>query len=443
MQGRDDLRRLLEETLSSCGDGDAEGLISAGTESVTRFAMNRIHQNVADGDAVVSFRVARGKRVGGARTNGLDEARLKECLRRASGIASVQTEDPRFPGLAFSPEATDRGPADFDEATASLSPEDRAKAVLPAIERAREAGFEASGALTVSAGELAVANSLGTFQYHASTEAQLHVVVRKGVVEGAWTETAGAWADIDPEWTAARAVEKCRSALDPVAVEPDEWTVVLEPDAVAGLVRMLAYMGLGALSFLEGRSFMGGRLGERVCSDAITLADDPFAPGGSVRPFDYEGVPKSRLVLIERGIARTPVHDRRTAARAGVESTGHALPEPNTSGPYPLNLVLEPGDSTLEEMIASTQKGILVSRFHYTNPVDPRRTIMTGMTRFGTFLIEGGKVTSPVRSMRFTDSVLDAFSRVEAAGKDLRRVGDTFAPALKLASWRFTGVTGE
>ena len=166
--------------------------------------------------------------------------------------------------------------------------------------------------------------------------------------------------------------------------------------------------------------------------------------GMSVHRKDHESF--SLFLAREKLDALLPlVYDTRTARKAGheIKSTGHALPEPNTFGPYPLNLKLEPGGATLEEMIASTEKGVLVSRFHYTNPVDPRRTVITGMTRFGTFLVENGKVTKAVRSMRFTDNVIEALSRVEAVGKELRRVDDVLAPALKLSSWRFTGATGE
>jgi predicted Zn-dependent protease len=443
--GRERIRELFDEAgrATDAGEGDVEMLFSAGRQSVTRFAENRIHQNVAEEDAGASFRIAMGGCVGGARTNGDDPERLAACARRAAGIARVQPEDTEFPGLRESPAAPDRGLADYDEQLATLSPRDSAMAVAPAVDRARAEGLEASGSLTVGSGELAVANSLGTFQYHVSTEVALHVVARKGSVEGAWTQTAGRWSDIDPERVAARAVEKAVASRDPVELEKGEYPVVLEADAVADMIEMLAYMGLGGLSVLEERSFLCGKIGERIASDGVTVSDSPFHPLGEARPFDYEGVPKKRLVLVERGVARTPVYDTRTARRAGVESTGHALPEPNTFGPYPLNLVLEPGEATLDEMIASTGRGVLVSRFHYTNPVDPRRTVITGMTRFGTFLIEDGKVAKPVRSMRFTDSVVDALGRVEAVGADLRRAGDVLAPALKLSSWRFTGVTGE
>lgn len=406
--------------------------------------MNRIHQNVAEEDAGVSFRAVVGRRVGGARTNGLDPARLAAAAARAAGIARVQPEDPGFPGLVVWPAARDRGLGDFDAETASLGPERRAELVRPAVEAARREGLVASGALTVGAGELAVASTLGTFQHHAETDARLHVVVRReGAVEGACTVAAGRVGAIDAAACARRAVEKCLASEGAVQVEPGEWPVILEPDAAAELLDMLAYMGLGGLAFVEGRSFMSGRLGERLVSEKVTLADDPFHPMGEARPFDFEGAPKSRLVLIERGVAVTAVHDSRTAARAGVRSTGHALPEPNTHGPFPMNLVLAPGEATLDEMIASTERGILVSRFHYTNPVEPRRTVITGLTRFGTFLVEGGRVARAVRPMRFTDSVLDALSRVEMVGRDLVRADGTLAPALKLASWRFTGVSPD
>lgn len=438
--GPDRIRVLLEHALRKAG-ADAEGILELGRSCVTRFAANKIHQNTSEEDARASFRVVLGKRVGGARTNGRERSRLADCVRLAADVARNQAEDPQFPGLVRSERAPELDA--YDITAAALSPRDRAKAVLPAIALAQEAGFEASGAFTIASGELAVANTLGTFQYHPSTWVQLHVVVRAGTAEAAWTETSERWGAIDPQRAAREAVERCRRALSPIEVEPREWPVVLEPEAVADMLELLAWMGLGATAVLEGRSFLCGRSGERIASEKVTILDDGLRPGTAPRPFDYEGVPKRRVVFIEKGIARGPVYDTRTGALAGTGSTGHALPEPNTFGPYPLNLVMEPGDSSLEEMIASTELGLLVSRFHYTNPVDPKKTIITGMTRFGTFLIENGKVSKAVKPMRFTDSILEGLSRVEAVGRELRRVGDTLAPALKLSAWRFTGVTGE
>ena len=439
--GQDTMRGLLEGALARAAPCDGEGLIEASRASVTRFASNRIHQNVAEENTGASFRAVSGKRIGGARTNGRDPERLGACASQAAEIAQLQSEDEAFPGLVASPRARDA--AQFDREIANLTPEARAGAVREVVSRVEAAGLEASGALTVSADELVIGNTLGTFQYHPSTYAQLHVVARSGGAEGAGTSTSGAWSGIDPAAVAEEAIRKCASSKDPVAVGPGEWVVVLESEAVADMIDLLAYMGLGGLAFVEDRSFLCGKIGERICGETITLVDDPFDARGPVHPFDYEGVPKEKVVLIEKGVARTPVYDTRTAARAGTKTTGHALPEPNTFGPYPLNMALEPGDATLDEMIASTERGILVSRFHYTNPVDPRRTVITGMTRFGTFLIEGGQVTKAVRSMRFTDSVLDALSRVEALGRDAKRVDDVLAPPMKLSSWRFTGVTGE
>jgi PmbA protein len=382
-----------------------------------------------------------GRKIGGARTNGRDKARLGACARRAAEIAALQADDPLFPGLASSRGAREL-PA-YDITVASLSARDRARAVGAVVAIAAEAGLEASGALTVSADEMAIANTLSTFQYHPSTYVQLHVVARGGGAEGACTQTSDRWSSIDPERVAREAVETCVKSREAVVADSGEWAVVLQPEAVADMVELLAYMGLGGLSFVEGRSFLCGRIGERVVSESITIVDDPLRPKGAIRPFDYEGVPKRKTVIIDRGIARTAVHDSRTAARAGLKSTAHALSEPNTFGPYPTNLVVERGDASVADMIASTKRGLLVSRFHYTNPVDPRRTVITGMTRFGTFLIEDGAVTKAVRSMRFTDSVLEGLSRVEMVGRQQKRVDDILAPALKLSSWRFTGVTGD
>ena len=353
--GADGCRSMLEAAFDAAGPAGVEGLVFSGRETVTRFAMNRIHQNVAEEDVGTSFRVAVGSRVGGARANGSDSSRLAECVRRAVEIARVQHEDEGFPGLGEHPAAEDRGMTDYDEETAALSPESCAWAVLPAIHKARGAGLEASGALTVSAGEVAVANSLGTFQHHASTSVRLHVVARSGAVEGAWTQDAGSWSEIDPEAVARRAVEKAIASrdaveLDPGRIEREGWPVILEPEAVAEMLDMLAYVGLGATSVLEGRSFMSGRAGEKLCTEKITLVDDGLDGRGAVRPFDYEGVRKQKVVLIEKGVVRGPVYDTRTAKRAGAgcESTGHALPQPSTFGPYPMNLRLEPFEELQE-----------------------------------------------------------------------------------------------
>ena len=243
------------------------------------------------------------------------------------------------------------------------------------------------------------------------------------------------------------AIEKAERSRDPEPIEPGPYTVVLEPAAVAELVGFLASLGLGAQADQEGRSFMAGRMGQSITGERATLVDDPYDPRAFGKPFDYEGTPRRRVMLVENGIARGVVHDRRTAKKAGVQSTGHACPPPATDGPLPYSLVLGGGDQSLEEMIASTARGILVTRFWYCRVVDPKKTIVTGMTRDGTFLIERGKLVRGLRNLRFNESVLEVLRRADGFSRELDPTVFDYtwncvvAPALRVPEFNFTGVS--
>jgi PmbA protein len=210
----------------------------------------------------------------------------------------------------------------------------------------------------------------------------------------------------------------------------------------------LGYLGFGALAVQEGRSFMNNRFGQKITGDNITIWDDGHDPRGIMLPFDFEGVPKQRVTLIESGVAQAVVYDSFTAGREeGQVSTGHGLPAPNTFGPIPVNLFMAPGQATKEELLASTERGIWVTRFHYTNPVHPVKTVLTGMTRDGTFLIENGQLTRPLKNLRFTQSILEAFSQAEMLGSELKMIKSGWgnfascAPAAKIHGFQFTGTT--
>jgi len=255
------------------------------------------------------------------------------------------------------------------------------------------------------------------------------------------------WRALDVAALGETALRKAEGSRAPGELAPGRYTVVLEPAAVAELVAFLAWLGLGAQSEQEGRSFLSGRMGERITGAGVTVVDDAFDPRSLGRPFDYEGTPRRRVSLIEDGVARAVVHDRRTARAAGVESTGHATAPPAVEGPLPYDLVLGTGTASLEELIASTARGILVTRFWYNRVVDARRTLVTGMTRDGTFLIEDGRIAGGLRNLRFNESVLEVLSRTEAAGRDAEPTQFDYSgncvvvPALKVREFQFTGVT--
>src|SRR5581483_9502064 len=304
---------------------------------------------------------------------------------------------------------------------------------------------EAAGAFETLATEIAVANTEGQFCWAPSTQASLTTVVTGGEGGSGFAEVfAGRIAEVDPEAVGRRAAEKARASQNPRDLDAGRYPVVLEPSAVATPVGFLAWIGFGGKTVLEGRSCFSGKEGRQVAAPSISIYDNATSPLTLGIPFDFEGVPRSRVDLIERGEFRGPVHDLRSAKQAATQSTGHALPPPNPEGPFPLNLFLSPGDATLEEMIASTDRGLLVTRFHYSNVVHPVESTITGMTRDGTFLIERGEVRYPVKNLRFTQSILAALTNTTMIGRDTELASEFFfsasrVPALKSEAWNFTG----
>jgi len=330
-------------------------------------------------------------------------------------------------------------------ATAAYSPDRRARDVKSICDQAIAVGLDASGAWSTSEVGLAVANTRGIWAYDLRTHASLKTVIMGESSSGYAERTAVDAATIDAEAVGREAVAKAIQGRDPVPVAAGTYTVVLEPYAVGTMIDYLAYMGLGAQALQEGRSFMSGRLGSRVTGENISLWDDALDPSGMPAAFDFEGVPKQRVMLIDRGVASDVVYDSYTAARGERHSTGHALPAPNTFGPLPLNLFLATGDGDRAGLLRGITHGLWVTRFHYVNVVHPTRTVLTGMTRDGTFLIENGEISRAVHNLRFTQSVLDALSTVEAIGRESLLLqddlGGTRVPPLRIGEFSFSSAT--
>ncbi len=445
MLGQKRIQEITDRILAGSPADQTEVVILAGDSALTRFANSTIHQNVAETDAEVRIRVVLGRKVGVATTNNLTDEALTRTLDTALTIARLQPENPDFqslPGPQPIPEVTA-----WSEATAACTPEQRAKGAGTICLLAREAAVTASGALTTAVFEVAVANSLGVFAHFATTYADLNTVIMSDTSAGYAAALALDVNDLDFEALGREAVDRCRRGQNPRSLEPGEYTVILEPYAVQDLVQMMSWTGFGAVPFQEGRSFMSGRLGQQIVDPRISIWDDGLDPAGIPLPFDFEGVPKQRVDLIERGVARGVVYDSYRAGKEGKASTGHALPAPNAWGPFPLNIFFSPGDSSVEEMIANTERGIYITRFWYTRPVEPKQVIITGMTRDGTFLIENGEIAYPVKNLRFTQSYLEALNHVAAIGREPRLligmgdIGRDSVPALKLDRFTFTGAT--
>jgi len=438
--------RLAEDVVrqaQAAGAGEAEVLVVTGDAALTRFANSEIHQNVASTEVLVNLRFVTGRRIGVASTGRMDPDGIRALVERAASIAANVEELEDWAGLpeADGPEPL---PAAWSEGTASATPELRAEGARAVIAAADAAGVTAFGSFSTDAEAVAVANSKGIRAAEQRTSSQL-LTVTMGPDNGTgYAEQCSVDATrIDAAAIGREAAERARVSANPVDLAPGDYPVVLNHYAMVDLTDMLGYLGFSALAVQEDRSFF--EVGKRVGSPLVSIIDDGREPEGLPAGFDAEGVPKERLALLDAGVCRDLVYDAQTAARAGRRSTGHGLPAPNTYGPFPTNMVMGAGDTSMEELIGDLDRGLLVTRFHYTNPVHGKKVIITGMTRDGTFLVEGGRIVGPVRNLRFTMSYLDALANVEAISRERRCIrgllGGSVVPAVRLSSFTFTGAT--
>ncbi len=390
--GPDAIREVADAALELSGVDGVEVLLMHEWGGLTRFASSSIHQSTWREDTGLRVRVVSKDRIGVAATNDLSPRGARVAAASAKEMAEVVSPDPLFPGLAPKADVPEKDA--YDEATGAVTPEDRAEGVAALVGQCAD-GFHAAGSYETTALEIALANSEGQFCYQPSTQASVTALVSGGA-------------------------------------------------AVATLIAFLAYMGFGGRALTEGRSCLSGKRGERVASPLVSIADDALAPGSPGPAFDFEGTPKRRVDIIKDGVFIDGVYDRRSARQAERESTGHALPPPNPDGPFPLNLVVANGESTLDEMVGATQRGLLVTRFHYSNIVHPTLAVITGMTRDGTWLVEDGEVKHPVKNFRFTQSILEALANTEMVSKETEMVSEFFfaasrVPALRVNRFHFTG----
>lgn len=421
--------------------------------ALTRFANSQIHQNVATKKGGVLIKVALNKQVSNTRVNTLEEEQIEKAVMQGVKIAKASPPNKEFKSL---PEPEPWTPIEgvFDAETANCSPRYRAEKVREAINTAHSkspivkavAGFFSSGSMA-----FAVANSLGVSARAraSSTDMKTTVISKSGASEGFGTaeKYSRRVKDIQPAVLAEDAAEKSVKSINPIKLSPGEYQVVLSPLASATLLMFLGYVGFSATSYQDGRSFVEYCLNQQVFDGKLNVKDD----GRDLRtlyamPIDGEGVPKGAMQLISNGVVseQSICYNSFTAGKEGKKSTGHAIPPISdyySERPMPFNMIADPGDATLEEMIAETKRGILVTTFHYVNPVEPTKVVLTGLTRDGTFLIENGEVSKPIVNMRFTDSMLSALKNMPLIGRELEMVEATTVPSMKLEKLRFVGVS--
>jgi PmbA protein len=436
-------RSLLEGVLSRSKATETEVMLVEDDQSLTRFANSEIHQNVAETDSEIRIRVVVDKRIGTAATHDLSAAAIDEALDLAMAAAQRVPADERFHSL---PSPSPITPAiAYVGATADCSPTYRAERVAAICKLAIDANLAASGAFSTGSSAIAIANSLGLFAFERRTGSDLKIVMT-GADSSGWAEsTAMDVTAIDAEAAGREAIDRAIRGGNPIAPEPGQYTVVLEEYAVAEMLDYLSYVAFGGLAFIEERSLFAGRLGERLFGENITIIDDPRAGDTLARSFDGEGVPSQAVTIVDSGIARAVVHDSYSAALAGTESTGHGLPAPNTFGAFAGHLRLAPGNADRDRLVQGIDRGLWVTRFHYVNIADPKRAILTGMTRDGTFLIENGECTRPVRNLRFTQGVPEALSSVRAIASETKTIesflGADVVPAVVIDGFTFTSAT--
>ncbi|MGI9076261.1 MAG: TldD/PmbA family protein [Gemmatimonadaceae bacterium] len=439
---RADAEALAKRVLSFSKAEEARVTIESGVRGNTRFAVNQISTSGDNFDTSVSIRSAYGKRSASSTTNGLDDAALRAAVETSERLARLSPENPESM-LELQPQQYVEA-RNWTDATASLEPAGRAAAVQLITEPAKRTGFSATGYLEASAGSFAVANTKGLFAYNRQTSAGLTTTVR--TPDGSGSGWAGSTDNdvsrIDAAALGARAIEKARLSMNPMVIEPGRYTVVLEPTAVGNLVQLITFAA-NARQADEGRSFFtkpggGNKIGLKVVDERVTITSDPLDSEAYANTFTGEGLPASRIVWIENGLVRNLVYDRFWAQKQGKTPT-------SLSG----TIKMSGGTATTEEMIASTQRGILVTRFWYIRSVDPRSILYTGLTRDGTFLIENGKITRAVKNFRFNESPISMLNNLEEMGRPVRVSASedgspgfaVVVPPIKVRNFNFTSLS--
>ena len=414
MISRERAKKIVKEALSASSADETLVVLSGGKSALTRFCKNHIHQNVLQKDYNVTVVTAFGKRVGVASSNLFDGGELERIVDVASNVARRQKEDPLWEPLAEKVDYV--APEDvYDEETIGKSPSEKADGVSKMIAHCKAAHCQAAGAFSNGDNLLCVATSHGLMAYHSWTSAELTLTVETEGGASGWSEAySNSIGELDLDLLTANALEKAQLARNPIEIEAGKYDTLLEASATATMLRYMSIVGFGGLAFNEGRSFLSERLGEKVMGENINIRDDYLSGSKKGLPFDFEGFPRKQLLIVDRGVAKSVAHSRRTAAKANAQNTGHALPYPATMGPIPLNIHLEGGSTSKEEQLKGLDKGLLITRTWYESIVDPKLPSLTGMSRDGTYLVENGEIKAAVKNIRFNEDLRDLLCRVQS-----------------------------
>ena len=437
-----DPQPLADRIIELVGDrAEAQVLVESGNRSLTRFANSYIHQNVGEDSPHIVLKVIDDGRVSSAAGTQVDDEALRRLVERALDSARHQPVDKDWPGLAGPAEAPNV--EHWDDATASADPAERARRVADFV--AEGDGLRAAGYCETVGLTSAFVNTAGQRLVGRETRAIIDGIHQTDTSAGAGHQAGAAIGPIDGATTGAQAARRARESAAAYDLKPGEYEVVLAPECTATIAAFISAYGFNAKAAIEDQSFVA--LGEQQFDPVIDLWDDVTDPRALGVPFDADGVPKHRLDLVTAGSSTALAHDRRTAAKMDTSSTGHAVPGGDTWGPFPTNVFVGEGTTSVDDMVASIDRGLFVTTFNYCRILDPKTQVVTGLTRNGTFMIENGSITGAVTNLRFTQSFVEGLSggNVVAVGNDGRFADSEFgpgfvhAPSLHLASWNFTG----
>lgn len=454
-------QELLDKAKKLSSAEDIELIIGGGRNALTRFANNTIHQNVAEEGLVISVRTVIDGKTARATTNKSDDDSLRRAIKAAEELTRVQERDADLLPMAAPSELPgphDNAPSRHFAATATITPEDRAAGVGKIVDVAKTHGLVTAGIFSTSDTFEALVNSRGVNAFHAETKAEISITMLAEDSSGWQKANSPNVIHLDPVHLAEVAARKARESAKPAELAPGKYTVILEPAAALDLVGFMFY-DFGGQAVLDERSFLSNRIGTRLFGENITIEENAYHPLQSGAQFDGEGVPRQRVTLVENGVVKNLVYARGTAAKmrasehegkvGDVKATGHGFALPNDMGDAPMNIVFSgPPNSeakTVEQMIASTERGVLVTRCWYIREVEPYEKILTGMTRDGTFLVEDGKIKGGIRNFRFNQGLVHLLNNVEQMGTPVRASGeeafDMVVPAMKVRDFNFTEVT--
>ncbi len=439
LRSNEELLAIADGVLARApAEAEAEVIVTETATALTRYANGGIHQNVADRTLRMRLRLVRDGRSGVAQTQAAGDDVAAALVDEAETIRAHSPQgDPVHPVAPDGGADTEHG---YSDATEAMTPEERADTVAVVCAAAAQQGQKAYGSCETVVTAVAMTSTTGLRRAARRSVAEL-IAVCRGDDGSAYAARFGAdTSALDARGLAAEVTERCARNQGAKPVDPGVYEVVLSPYATAEMLEYLGLIGLGGLAVLEQRSFM--RFGERLMSEAVTITDDVRRPELAPLPFDGEGSTTRPVTIIDRGTCAAVVHDSVTAARAHTTTTGHSFEQPNSEGALPHYLCLDAGDGDPESMVGACRRGLLVTRFWYVRPVHALRTIITGMTRDGTFLIEDGRVVRPVRDLRFTQSIVDALADVRSIGRE--RIasrgyfGATLAPWVHLGGFTFS-----